>query len=345
MREQAVVQTQKQAKTTSPVAGGFLQRRCACSQHTVAGGECAECRKKRLGLQRRAVDQAESTTMPPVMHEVLRSPEQPSDSAAHSFMESRFGHDFSMVNFNPADAAHSLLESRGGRPLDKPTRAFMESRFDHDFSHVRIHTDSRAAESAQVADARAYTVGRHIVFGPGQYAPGSRAGLELMVHELVHVIQQDASDAPRAHSPADFDRLDNEADQIAHVIIEQPENQPVSSSLSVESQERSASMDRGISFKHLSPLTTHPGVLFHDTGRRRGEDLADCINRHLGEHGIITHIGWIVIGLCGIVAALAGVVGAEAGVIPPAVGAAALCMAAATGVEIGVLAHCIWDCR
>ncbi len=36
----------------------LLQRKCACGQHTVAGGECAQCRQKRLRLQRRANDQA-----------------------------------------------------------------------------------------------------------------------------------------------------------------------------------------------------------------------------------------------------------------------------------------------
>lgn len=36
----------------------LLQRKCACGQHTVAGGECTQCRQKRLRLQRRAHDEA-----------------------------------------------------------------------------------------------------------------------------------------------------------------------------------------------------------------------------------------------------------------------------------------------
>jgi Domain of unknown function (DUF4157) len=55
---------------------------------------------------------------------------------------------------------------------------------------VRVHTDSRAAESAEAVNALAYTVGNHIVFAAGQYAPGSSAGQKLMVHELTHVVQQ-----------------------------------------------------------------------------------------------------------------------------------------------------------
>jgi hypothetical protein len=55
---------------------------------------------------------------------------------------------------------------------------------------VRVHTDSRAAESAWAVGALAYTVGRDVVFGAGQYAPGSGEGRRLLAHELTHVIQQ-----------------------------------------------------------------------------------------------------------------------------------------------------------
>jgi hypothetical protein len=53
-----------------------------------------------------------------------------------------------------------------------------------------VHTDSRAAESAQAVNARAYTVGRDVVFGVGQYVPGTGAGKRLLAHELTHVVQQ-----------------------------------------------------------------------------------------------------------------------------------------------------------
>ena len=65
--------------------------------------------------------------------------------------------------------------SGGGEMLDDGTRTFMEERFGHDFSDVRVHTASQAAESARSLDARAYTVGSDIVFANGQYAPGSDA--------------------------------------------------------------------------------------------------------------------------------------------------------------------------
>jgi|GEM_PF-4686106 len=77
-----------------------------------------------------------------------------------------------------------------GAPLDGATRAFNEPRFGHDFSQVRVHADERAAESAQVLNAKAYTVGLHVVFGERQFAPETMSGRRLMTHELTHVVQQ-----------------------------------------------------------------------------------------------------------------------------------------------------------
>jgi hypothetical protein len=71
-------------------------------------------------------------------------------------------------------------------------RAAMEPALGHDFSQVRIHTDERAAESAEIFGARAYAAGRDIAFAPGQYSPETAAGRELLAHELVHVRQQSA---------------------------------------------------------------------------------------------------------------------------------------------------------
>jgi hypothetical protein len=105
-----------------------------------------------------------------------------------------------------------------GESLDTETRAFMEPRFGHDFSHVRVHADTKAAKSAHAVNAMAYTVGRNLVFGAGQYRPGTNAGRQLLAHELTHVAQQRAiSDpAPRelAIGPA-HDIHEHEADVVA----------------------------------------------------------------------------------------------------------------------------------
>ncbi len=109
-------------------------------------------------LQRAAINSAPINAVPPIVHDVLSSP---------------------------------------GQPLDAGTRAFMEPRFGHDFSQVRVHTDGQAAESAQAVNALAYTVGRDVVFGNGQYVPGTTEGKSLLAHELTHVVQQrEASSSP-----------------------------------------------------------------------------------------------------------------------------------------------------
>ena len=77
-----------------------------------------------------------------------------------------------------------------GQPLDAATRSFMEPRFGHDFSRVRVHADAKAAESARTMNALAYTVGHDMVFGAGQYVPETSEGRRLVAHELTHVLQQ-----------------------------------------------------------------------------------------------------------------------------------------------------------
>lgn len=80
-----------------------------------------------------------------------------------------------------------------GQALDPQTRAFMESRFGHNFSDVRVHSDAAAGASASRLNARAYTVGRDIVFAGGEYAPTAKGG-RLLAHELAHVVQQSAGE-------------------------------------------------------------------------------------------------------------------------------------------------------
>jgi len=159
-------------ESANPVAlfrrsGGILQRKCACGQHT-GGGACADCGKKKQEaaqsgggtLQRRTagIDTSAhgASSVPPIVHDVLRSP---------------------------------------GQPLDTAARSFFEPRFDYDFSHVRVHTDARAAESARAVNALAYTFGCQIVFAADQYESASMSGQKLLAHELTHVIQQHGSHA------------------------------------------------------------------------------------------------------------------------------------------------------
>lgn len=73
--------------------------------------------------------------------------------------------------------------------LDSATLSYMEPRFSWSFANVRIHTDDQAVAAASRLGARAYTYGNHIVFNAGQYSPTTRAGRQLLAHELTHVVQ------------------------------------------------------------------------------------------------------------------------------------------------------------
>ena len=111
----------KPAPTPSftPVRTNLLQRKCACGDTPGPDGECAECRKQRVSVQRYAVNQSEPALAPPIVHEALHSP---------------------------------------GQPLDPSTRTFMEPRFGHDFSKVQVHANARADESARAVNAPSFSM-------------------------------------------------------------------------------------------------------------------------------------------------------------------------------------------
>lgn len=122
-----------------------------CACDASSSGPCEQCGATMIQRRATAVDTSSSAAAPAVVHNTLRSP---------------------------------------GQALDSPTRAFFEARFKQNFSHVRVHTDKQAAISAQQISARAYTVGRDIVFGSGEYAPTTMMGQQLLAHELAHIVQQ-----------------------------------------------------------------------------------------------------------------------------------------------------------
>jgi hypothetical protein len=80
----------------------------------------------------------------------------------------------------------------GGEALPVPTRSFMESRFGWDFSSVRVHSDARSHTLARDVGARAFTHDNDIFFARSQYQPDSPEGQRLLAHELTHVVQQSA---------------------------------------------------------------------------------------------------------------------------------------------------------
>ena len=89
----------------------------------------------------------------------------------------------------------------GGQPLSENDRTYFEPRFGRDFSQVRVHTDTQAVEAAQAVNARAFTFGQDVIFGTGQYTPGTIRGNRLLAHELTHVVQQGKNYLKNTESP------------------------------------------------------------------------------------------------------------------------------------------------
>jgi len=127
-------------------------------------------------------------------------PECKEDTAQRQPMEEEDEELQAKSNPGETPAVTPSLESRinglkgGSQPLDRATRSFFEPRFGYDFSHVRVHSDSAAADAAKSINARAFTLGRDVVFGPREYSPSSSSGRRLLAHELTHVVQQNGGD-------------------------------------------------------------------------------------------------------------------------------------------------------
>jgi hypothetical protein len=151
------------------------------------GGECEESHKKRDGslqrahLSRRGSGAESAGEVPPIVHDVLRSP---------------------------------------GQPLDPEARTFFEPRFGQDFSQVRVHTDMRSAGSARAVSALAYTVGRNVVFAAGHYSPATSTGRKLLAHELTHVVQQSNSSCSLKGISSPADPGEREAEKVASAHLE-----------------------------------------------------------------------------------------------------------------------------
>jgi hypothetical protein len=97
----------------------------------------------------------------------------------------------------PGSPGAVLGELGPGSALDAGHASRLGAAMDDSFGDVRIHTDSAAARKASEFGARAFTVGSHVAFAPGEYRPGTPEGDGLLAHELAHVQQQRGA----AHGP------------------------------------------------------------------------------------------------------------------------------------------------
>lgn len=151
-----------------------------------------------------------------------------------------------------------------GRPMEQAIRAPMEAGLGVGLSDVRVHMDAGAARAARHLRAEAFAVGQDIYFGSDRYRPDTQGGRHLLAHELTHTVQQRASGSvgPQASLPvasAD-DRLECEADTIAHRVTESAPPAPLApgnASRSIQRQPDSGATPSGPSPAPAGP--TSPG--------------------------------------------------------------------------------------
>ena len=186
---------QTNAKTTptfTAVRSGFLQRKCACGNPSLAAGDCAECAKKNSGLQRKLAVGASNDPLEQeadrVADQVFARRSNLAVSGTPPNIQRRSVQESGQSEKIPRSVDEALASS--GTPLEPVLKQDMESTFGRDFSNVRVHLDAVAARSARDVNASAYTVGHNIVFGGGQFAPYANEGRRLLAHELTHVVQQ-----------------------------------------------------------------------------------------------------------------------------------------------------------
>jgi hypothetical protein len=117
---------------------------------------------------------------------------------------------------------HAVLATPG-LALDEATRDGLGARLGHRFDHVRLHSDGRAARSAQDVDAAAYTAGQHIVLDATRVPRTGRVRDEVLAHELVHTLQNHGagldSATPRGISDPRGPR-EREAAEVAGCVME-----------------------------------------------------------------------------------------------------------------------------
>lgn len=178
----------------------LTQRRhaqCAC------GGGCPSCTG--LSLQRKAListpgDRFEREA-DAVAEQVMRMPDPTSQEQGRGLSDAsasgtgteegpkiqRLAHGEGGAGEVASDVTSRL---GAGAPLDTASRAYFEPRFGHDFGKVRVHTGPQADTAAASVQARAFTLGRDVVFAAGEHDPASEDGKRLLAHELAHVVQQ-----------------------------------------------------------------------------------------------------------------------------------------------------------
>jgi Domain of unknown function (DUF4157) len=161
----------------------------------------------------------------------------------------------------------------GDAAIPVAVRDVMESHFGGDFSGVRIHHDPAANDLANKLNARAFTAGRDIFFGPDQFAPASEGGKRLIAHELAHVMQQGAAGPLVQHKAIAVGGADlmRQAEEAQPAQMPTPEMTTETTNTETEPDEEGTQVESGMDeiWILLAALTTFTAGGFPDAATPR----------------------------------------------------------------------------
>ena len=171
----------------TPSQSGWIQlatRTGASKAGCSCGGGCPKCK------------QAQGIEVGPANDAYEREADSLADRLVAGASVSTAAREGPVLRTKPgADAGTSTRPSTlpglgAGRALPSSLASEFGSRLGRSLEGVRIHTDSSAHAAASALGARAFTHGRDLVFGAGEWSPITREGRHLIAHELVHWAQQ-----------------------------------------------------------------------------------------------------------------------------------------------------------
>ncbi|WP_444997851.1 eCIS core domain-containing protein [Aliikangiella sp. IMCC44359] len=179
--------------TTPSRLNGSLQRKCSCGKSDSLGGDCRECKKKKSLFQRKLTIGSSNDPLEVEADRVASQVVSMSTNAKPLMSSTPIKIQKKSIQSGTESIAPQSVEravASTGIPMGSQITKEMQHYFNYDFSKVRLHVGSSAERSARDVNANAYTLGNHIVFGTGQYAPETHRGKKLLAHELTHVVQQ-----------------------------------------------------------------------------------------------------------------------------------------------------------
>ena len=192
MVKQVAAQQAKTNVVATAGKGGVLQRQCSCGNHTIAGGECVECKKSKQKIFRKANHHHSTSTN----FRLPGSSGQPLEKPLQQFMELRFKHDFSRVRLHTDQEAAASARSIGALAYTigqdivfdsssyQPTTPQGLHLLAHELAHVvqqdrhplakteELHVEPETSPAEVEADRTALAV---VTPGPVQVKPSARS--------------------------------------------------------------------------------------------------------------------------------------------------------------------------